>query len=536
MSDSRAHVDGLALSGVEAMNWIADVPSLGARDCPERAALIFPDRGQSLSYAQFENACNAFAGYLEHGGFKSGARVAYLGPNNDLFYAVMIGAIRARVVMVPINWRLAAPEIAFQLADARAELLVCDPASLALAQQAIAQSKLKLPLLPTEAGIESFDTNLRELLSQPAPAFANPHDADQIILQLYTSGTTGTPKGVLISHAALSLARQSEFVSPGMAHLQSGCVSLSAMPNFHIGGMSWVLMALIRQGTCVITADPAIGNLLKLIREYKVEHTWMVPTLIRALIDGVGAEGQPAPKLKGLYYGAMAMDEPLLRQAMDLFGCRFVQFFGMTENGGSAALLAPADHDLERPALLRSVGRPYPGMSIEIRNQQGEVLKPHEHGEIWVRSPTLMQGYWNLPDKTAEAVKDGWYASGDGGYLDDEGYLYLTDRIKDMIVSGGENVYPIEVERALRLHASIADAGVVGLPDARWGEVVVAVVELKPGAELDVEALRAHTRSCIASFKCPKTYLFDTLPRTASGKVQRSALKARILASGSSAS
>jgi acyl-CoA synthetase (AMP-forming)/AMP-acid ligase II len=281
-------------------------------------------------------------------------------------------------------------------------------------------------------------------------------------------------------------------------------------------------MGLVRLGTVVLTADPSPGNVLKLLREYAVEHTFIVPTVIRAIVDALGPLDASDLKLRGLYYGAMPMGEGLLREALQKFNCRFVHFFGMTEITGSATLLGPAAHDLARPELLKSIGKPYPGMQIEIRGPDRRVLGRGEHGEIWIRSPTLMLGYSKQPERTREVVVDGWYATGDGAYIDDEGWLFLTDRIKDMIVSGGENVYPAEVEEALRGHAAVLDAAVVALPDPHWGEAVAALVQLRPDQSVSDEELQQFTRGRIAAFKCPRRVFFAAaLPRTAAGKVQR---------------
>jgi acyl-CoA synthetase (AMP-forming)/AMP-acid ligase II len=526
MNAGFAHVDGLPLDRLEEMIWVGDIPALGAQQCPDRTAILFADRNVQFSYAALEQACNAFVHLVRSLGIKRGDRVAYLGKNSDLYFPALFGAIRAGVVLVPINWRLAAPEIGYQLTDSATRLLICDFDLKTVAEQGIAGANLQLPMIFTEAAAEQ--ASFRDLLKTSAPKFDLPHQHNQIILQLYTSGTTGKPKGVLISHGALSIARLAELRSPDFALLQSACMGLSAMPNFHVGGMSWVLMGLVRFGTMVITADPSAANMLKLIRDYRVEYSWMVPTLIRVLIDGLRAEQQPAPAMKGLFYGAMPMDGGLLKDAMECFGCDFLQFFGMTENTGAATSLGPQDHDPTRPNLLRSVGRPYPGMSIEIRSADQKLLRHGEHGEIWIKSPTCMLGYYNLPAKTEEAIVDGWYATGDGGYLDADGFLFLTDRIKDMIVTGGENVYPVEVEEALRRHPAVLDAGVVGIADARWGEVVVAVIELRPGAEVTEDDLRDHARAHIAGYKCPKAFHFGALPRTASGKVQRTQVRRQL--------
>ena len=524
-SKKPARVTGAALDHLSEMVWVGDIPSLGARQYPDRLAIIFSDRQERATYAQLDAQADACADLVRSRGLKADARVAYLGRNNDLFYPALFGAIRANVVLVPINWRLAPPEIRFQLADSGAQLLICDPELAAAARQAAEGLPGLLPLQLTEG-----NDGLRALLSRRAAPHAAAHDRSQVILQLYTSGTTGQPKGVLVSHGALSIARHAELMSPDFSHLASGCTLLSAMPNFHIGGLSWVLMGLVRMGTVVITADASAANLLNLIREYAVEHSWMVPTLIRTLVDTLHQEQRDAPKITGLFYGAMPMDSALLRQSMRVFGCSFLQFYGMTENSGSTTALAPADHDLGRPELLKSVGKPYPGMSVEIRGADRRVLNCGEPGEIWIQSPTLMLGYWNLPSQTAASLVEGWYASGDGGYIDEQGFVFLTDRIKDMIISGGENVYPAEVEEALRQHAAVLEVAVVGVPDRRWGEKIVAVVELRPGQILSADELIGFSRRQIASYKCPKLIEFTAaLPRTASGKVQRAVVRQQLV-------
>jgi acyl-CoA synthetase (AMP-forming)/AMP-acid ligase II len=530
VSSALAHIDGPPLVNLDRLIWIGSLARHAAQVCPQRDAIIFPDRGVRVSYLELDRRSDAFVALMQARGLQAGDRVAYLGRNSDLFFAVLFGAIRAGLVLVPLNWRLVAAEIAYQLQDSATQLLICDPELLAVANAALKEFISPPPVLLTEG--DGNGEYLRALLSfavvsHAAPMAALPQVPDQCVLQLYTSGTTGRPKGVLISHYALSIARQCELISPGFALLTTGSISLSAMPNFHIGGMSWVLIGLVRFGTVVLTADPSPANMINLIDEYAVESSFIVPSALRMIIDEVKTRQLQAPRIKFISYGAMPIGEKLLRETMDLFDCSFGQFFGMTENTGSATYLSPADHDLQRPQLLASVGKPYPAMSVEIRAADGRVLEQNQRGEIYIKSPTLLLGYWQLPDKTREALVDGWYASGDGGYIDTDGYLYLTDRIKDMIVSGGENVYPVEVEEVLRSHPAVLEAACIGLPDVQWGEVVAAVIELRAGMSVTDEELRQFARTCIASFKCPKRILFSSgLPRTASGKVKRAELRA----------
>ena len=524
---SSAYASGGTLGAVESMLWVGDIARVGAERCPERTATVFAENGRRLTYAQLDSYSRAFAALVQQRGLSAGDRIGWLARNDDLYYVAMIGAALSGVVLVPINWRLSPPEVAYQLEDAGAAWLLADPGIQALADAANA-------LLPSPLPVDRIDpsegTGLWQQLQScaPLPPAEPRHDREQTLLQVYTSGTTGKPKGVLISHFALSMARHAELQSPDWDYWTEGGISLSAMPNFHMGGLSWVLMGLVRFATVVISMDPGPANMLALMRRYQVDYNFIVPTVIRSIVDELLATGADVPPTKAIYYGAMSMDAGLLKQTMGLFGCRFGHFFGMTEVTGAATFLPPDQHDPACPERLRSVGRPYMGMEFEIRDPQWQVMSHYEHGEIWIKTPTLMQGYWNKPEQTAEVVVDGWYATGDGGYMDPEGYVFLTDRIKDMIVTGGENVYPVEVESALLQHPAVLSAAVIGIPDPQWGEMVAAVIELREGQYVDEATLRSFVRGHLAGFKCPRRILFGPLPRTGSGKIQRGVLRERL--------
>jgi acyl-CoA synthetase (AMP-forming)/AMP-acid ligase II len=512
---SLAHVEGPALNNPNNFTYIAEIPDLAGSE----VALIFAEKQRLTSYSALQQQSAAFADFLDERGLVTGDRVAYLGVNNDDFFSVLFGCILAKVVLVPLNWRLSAPEISYQLEDSETKLLIHDSALTSVANAAAGSLSQLLDFVDVE-------TELYTLIRRNTTLRTAPRDFDQIILQMYTSGTTGKPKGTLITHGALSVARQAELEGIEFTHLVAGCTSLSSMPNFHIGGMSWVLMGLIRVGTVVISADPSPANMLHMLRKYEAKHSFIVPTVLRAMIDDLKASDSTAPVMDGIYYGAMPIGESLLAELISVFDCPLVQFFGMTENTGSVTVLGPENHRPESPNLLKSVGKPYPGMSLEIRNSEGKLLSAGESGEIWVSSPSLMAGYWKLPEATSKAIINGWYATGDGGYVDSDGFLFLTDRIKDMIVSGGENVYPAEVEEAIRQFPGILDAAVVGLADEKWGERVVALVELRPDTpEFSVEQLATHCGERLARYKCPKEVRIGGLPRTASGKVQRAIVR-----------
>jgi acyl-CoA synthetase (AMP-forming)/AMP-acid ligase II len=501
---------------VDGFQWPSRYPCVGK---PEKPALIFRDT--VLTYRELEDLTAKSAALFRRLGFGRGTRVAYLGKNSEIYFPILFGAMRAGTVLVPLNWRCTSHELEYIITEAEATLLICDKELEQLARAAAPRAAIIT--IEGEGGFK--DELTRE---QPASDWLIEPDAPAVLM--FTSGTTGKPKGVVITERMFGLARQAEMTSRDYASWRQEDVILSPMPNFHMAACSWVQCAIMRGLTCVITDDPSPGNLLSLSTHHNVTHIFIVPTVVRALIDLLQADNVSLPSLREIHYGAAPMDLELLERSMHLLGCGFVHHYGMTENAGTATRLGPEDHDPSRPHLLRSVGRPQPGMIVEIRRQDLKVARCGEAGEIWLRSETIMPGYWRRPEATDETIIDGWYRTGDGGYLDEEGYLYLTDRIKDLIVSGGENVYPVEIECVLRLHPDVAEVVVFGQPDERWGEAVIAAIELQKDAIPDEDSLRTHCRKQLAGFKVPKRFVFDlVLPRTATGKLQRSVARSEFL-------
>jgi acyl-CoA synthetase (AMP-forming)/AMP-acid ligase II len=301
-----------------------------------------------------------------------------------------------------------------------------------------------------------------------------------------------------------------------------------AMPLFHVGGMSWALIGLSLGATIRILRTPDPAAVLDDLA-HGTTHTFLVPALLAAMVRVPGE--RTFPTLRAVWYGASPMPLPVLRACVALFPGRMVQVYGMTEASGAVTALPVADHENPEVAhRLVSAGRPFPGVEIEIRDPATEEPVPvGEPGEIWVRSASLMSGYWGRPEATAATITpDGWLRSGDGGHLDADGYVYVTDRIKDMIISGGENIYPAEIERVLAEHPSVGDCAVIGVPDERWGEVPKAVVVAAPGHTVDAETLLAHCRAHLAAFKCPKSVdVLAELPRNPTGKVLKKDLRKR---------
>lgn len=519
------------LDTLDKMMWVADYPSEGAKKSPDRPAII-ADTGR-YTYTELDNASNRFAAYLDASGYQAGDRIAYVGKNNEMFFPVVFGCLRTGVVIVPLNWRCAPAEIAYMLEDSGSRLVIHDEEFTEGMLQATANLPAKPPRMVAWGARQTDDArrNLAAIINSGAVAKAYRRTApDECALQLYTSGTTGHPKGVMLTHRGISVARHVEIGSPDWDDWTDDDIILSAMPSFHTGGMAWMFTGMSRLLTCVLTADATPENLLALSQRYATTRTFMVPTVVRGLLEALISSGGKPPGLKSINYGASVMDVDLIKRCLAAFpGCNFAQYFGMTETSGTVTFLPPKNHDPAHPELLGSVGKALPGYEIEIRDAALKPLPAGTAGEIWIKTQTTMIGYWNRPEATAEALVDGWYRSGDGGYLNEQGYLFLTDRIKDMIVSGGENVYPAEVEAVLRLHPAIKDLVIVGAKDAVWGECVNAVVEWREGQTTTIEELRTFGTKSIASFKLPKRlYSVPLLPRTATGKLQRAEVRKRL--------
>ena len=512
-----AHVKGLPLDTANVL-LPADYPNTYAARTPDRIALQF--EGHRHSYAGLDRVVGQMAAVLREAGVVAGSRFAILAKNSDLFYIALMAAGRVGAVIVPINWRNTASEVRYVLEDAGVGLAIVETAFLPVFDEA---DRAGLPRLLLDG---DGPDGLRALIAAAEPAPREPHDPKTPWLQLYTSGTTGRPKGVVTTQFAFAAQREMEHVSGHFDDWRDDEVLLSALPAFHIGGMTWAFTGLCRGLTSIVTNDASPAGLVDQCLAHNITRTFIVPTLVRGMIGELDARGVAIPTLRGIQYGAASMDPALLDRSVDRIGCAFLQYYGMTEITGTMSILGPKGHDSARPVLLRSVGQVLPGFEIQIRGPDRALLPIDTPGEIWCKGPSLLLEYWNKPEATAEALIDGWYRTGDGGRLDAEGYLFITDRIKDMIVSGGENVYPAEVEAALRDHPAVQDVAVFGLPHPKWGEGVTAAIELKPGQTATQDELIAYARTCLAAYKIPRRIEIGVLlPRTASGKVQRGMIR-----------
>jgi len=491
--------------------------AIHARERPDQPALRFGER--VTTYAEYDRHATQIANGLAARGIVKGDRIAYLGKNSDLAVELCMGAARAGVVFVPIIWRLAPAEVEFILKDCGAKALFVE------------EGFASAPWDGERIVMESEFAAWRDAQTDsPHETRVGPQDGH---LQLYTSGTTGKPKGVVLSHhngTNLRPILEAENIYWYCAN--PGDAAILAMPYGHIAGVGTATGAVLGGVDLIIHAefDPALT--IRDVERYRVKWIFLVPAAIGLLLAHPDAENADFSSVEGLTYGASPIPLELLKQGVARLKCDFAQLYGLTETYGTVVSLPPEDHRPENVAgrehVMRSAGKPLPSVELQIRGENGKPLPPGETGEVAIRSDCVMLEYWNRPEENAKALtEDGWFLTGDAGMLDDEGYLFIQDRIKDMIITGGENVYPAEVESAIYGHPAIADIAVIGIPDQKWGEAVKAVIVLKPGAELTENELIAHAREKIAGFKCPKSVDFiDALPRNPSGKILRRELRA----------
>lgn len=505
----------------ERLNSVADIPRLHAKERPQAVALDF--NGRVTTYGQLDERASRVAQGLIALGQKPGARVGYLGKNSDRYFEVLFGAFKARAVIVGVNWRLAPPEIAYVLNDAACEVLFVGKEYYETVEKIRADCPQLKHVIAIDGGSEFPDyESWRD--AQPAKDPMLPVAPDDDVIQLYTSGTTGHPKGVQLTSANY-LAIIKSAAEMGLATYTPDDAVLIAMPIFHVAGVNIGVLTLAHGACGIVLGDIDPQVILNLIEQKKISYAFLVPAVILFLTQQPDVRKRDFSSLKQISYGASPIAEDLLLSAKEIMGCEFLQVYGLTETTGGGTVLPPADHIPSR-GKLRSCGKPAPGHEVRVVDGQGRALGAHEVGEIQIRAANVMKGYWNKPEATAKAIAQDWFFTGDAGYFDEDGYLYIHDRVKDMIVSGGENIYPAEVENAIFGHPAVADVAVIGVPDAKWGEAVKAVVVRKPGADATPAEIIAWARDRIAGYKLPKSVDFiEALPRNPTGKILRRELR-----------
>jgi len=502
---------------------LADIVRGHGRHRPDAPALVAEDT--TITYGELDDRSSRAAQAFAAAGVGFGDRVAFVEKNGVEFFDAAFGLAKIGAVGVPVNWRLAAPEMHHVIADSGARLVIVGqefvPQLEAIETDLEADLDAEIVVIGDHPRWPSFD---EWILAHPPVDPGVVTGPDDLVFLMYTSGTTGLPKGVMLSNT--NYVCKTGGVA-GHWQLDADAVSLAVMPLFHMAGSGWAFAGLWQGATTVVLRDVDPGAILDALARHRVTNMLLVPAVIQFLLDADGIEHVDLSALRVIVYGASPISDDVLIRGIDRFGGVFAQVYGMTETTGSITQLDGPDH---LPELLRSCGKPYPWVQLRVVGDDGADAAPGTVGEVWTRSPQNMLGYWNNPDASAATLTaDGWLRTGDAGFVDADGYLYLHDRIKDMIVSGGENVYPAEVENVLMTHPAVADVAVIGVPDRRWGEAVKAIVVARVvarGAAPTEAELIAFARDRLAGFKLPKSVDFvDALPRNPSGKLLKRALR-----------
>ena len=492
---------------------------------PEARALTYcPPDGQpsTFTFAQLLDRMDRLAAAFRQGGVCRGDRVGFLGLNQPAFFETMFAAARLGAIFVPLNFRLTGPELSFIINDAGVHTLVVDEDHRAVIDSIRDD-------IPVRRHIRVGDEFEALITGHEPLELVEPGDPESVAVIMYTSGTTGRPKGAMLTHANLWWNNTNNL---HMFDVLGSDVTLVVAPLFHIGGLNVTTLVTWQRGGEIVlfrTFDP--GASLEAIPRYGVTTMFGVPAMFLFMSQHPAFDSTDLTSVRTLICGGAPVPEPLIK-LYNGRGIPMQQGYGLTETSPAVSFLGP-EYAL---AKVGSAGRPPLFVEIKVVDAEGQRLdEPFARGEICSRGPHIMKGYWNRPDATLQAIdEEGWFHTGDVGYFDEDGFLYIADRVKDMVISGGENVYPAEVESVLYEHPAVSEVAVIGVPDERWGEAVAAIVVLKEGSSLTLDELRDFAGRSLARYKLPsRLHFVDALPRNPAGKVLKFELRERVAAEGS---
>ncbi len=490
------------------------------RHTPDRRALIWGKR--TISFAEYNSAANRIANGLLTHGIEAGDRIGFLGLNSPDFYLALIGTAKTRAAFTVFNWRLAIPELAQLITDSNARLTIVERSMEEMWNAALAASgrTMETIWIDEEETLESRFAG--EADTKPDVRVSE----EDIAIQLYTSGTTGLPKGVMLSHGGFNRMRLCEHLEPAY-QWEADDIFINPLPNFHLLSIGIAFQCLYNGVAISIVRQFDPATVLETIGRDHPTLLTLTPTMIQMMLDHPDAATTDFSSLRLTLYAGSPISLGLIKRAIEMMPGKFMQFYGATEANGAFSILRPDEHDLEDEAKLQSCGRPLPLIDFRIIDADGNDVPEGEPGELLIRAPAVFAGYWNQPEATAKVLDNGWYHSGDVARRDAEGLYYIIDRVKDMIVSGGENIYSAEVENVLSTHAEVAAVAVIGVPDERWGEAVKACIVRKLGCQVDEAQLIAFARERLAGYKVPKSIsFFEEFPLVPSGKISKKDLRA----------
>jgi long-chain acyl-CoA synthetase len=479
-----------------------------------------------LTHEEMRDRVARLASSFRKLGIRPGDRIAILATNGNHYVECYFATLWAGGVAVPVNSRFSLPEMIDQIMDAEPSVLVCDGPFLETAMQVAESCPCITALVAPRANGLSRVYDYEAMVADTAACEDALRSGDDLACIFYTGGTTGSAKGVMLSHRNLWV---NAIVTSMNFGFDETMVALHAGPLFHLGAGARVYTTSLMGVQHVVIPRFTPSDVLEAIARHRVTVATFVPTMLAMILQLPDLDAYDLSSLKLVTYGASPMPEAVLHECLRRFpGIRFGQSYGMTELSPVATILGPEDHLPSAPRhRLRSAGRPIVSAEVRVADAEDRELKRGEVGEIQVRGPMVMMGYWRQPELTEKTLRGGWMHTGDSGYFDDDGYLYVSDRIKDMIITGGENVYSIEVENAIGSHPDVLQCAVIGIPDPKWGEAVHAVVVRRPGSSPSAADVTAHCRAAIADYKCPRSVEFrdDPLPLSSVNKVNKEALR-----------